>query len=360
MFEKFFSATYADARQSFLAAARTGGHAVRSFVNPVGPGVDGEELAIDAAYVGPEDARALLMLSSGTHGAEGYCGSGCQIALLHDEALMRKAGDAGIGILLVHALNPYGFSYGHRTNEDNIDLNRNFCDYARPLPANAHYADLHPVLLTEAWPPGPDNEAAIQDFIRTRGERAYGEAVMKGQHTHADGLFYGGVAPAWSNRVLRQICREYGRGRERMAWIDYHTGLGPYGHAEKIFVQPPGADYERALRWWGLDLVPIFGAESSTVDIAGTLVQAMLEECTDVPQRTFLALEYGTRPLAEVLMALRGDRWLESHPQADPELRRQLKAVHRATFYPDHDDWRGAVIGQSRATLLQTLNGLTD
>lgn len=360
MFEKFFAASYADAKAAFLSTARGKGYAVQSFVNPAGQGIDGETLSTDVAYAGPEDAPALLMLSSGTHGAEGYCGSGCQIALMHDDALMQKARAAGIGVLLVHALNPYGFSYSHRTNEDNIDLNRNFCDFSRPLPENPHYGTLHPLLVPEAWPPGPENDQAIQDFIRTQGDRAYREAMMQGQHTHADGLFYGGVAPAWSNLTLREICRQYGRGRQRMAWIDYHTGLGPYGHAEKIFVQPPGPDYERARRWWGRDVVAIFDADSSTVDIAGTLVQAMLEECTDVPERSFLALEYGTLPLQDIFTALRSDRWLERHPDADPALRRSLKAAHRAAFYPDHDDWRGAVIGQSRATLLQTLLGLSD
>src|SRR3546814_13759815 len=87
---------------------------------------------MDAAYYGAADARSLLVLTSAMHGEEGYCGSGCQVALLDDQTLLDKAQAGGIGILLIHAVNAYGFSWGHRTTEDNIDLNRNLCDFSKP------------------------------------------------------------------------------------------------------------------------------------------------------------------------------------------------------------------------------------
>jgi len=359
MFGQYFGRSYADARERFVAAGRERACQLQSFVNPVSQGAGGETLSMDTAYFGPADAPALLVLTSAMHGEEGYCGSGCQVALLHDAALLDKAAAAGVGILLVHAVNPYGFSWGHRTNEDNIDLNRNFCDFGKPLRDNPHYRSLHPLLIPESWPPGPENDAAIQEFRRKEGEQAYREGMMMGQHSHPDGLFYGGQEPSWSNRTLRHIIGQYGRGRQRIAWIDYHTGLGPYGHAEKIFVQKGQPEYDRACVWWGSDVVAVSDPDSSTVDIAGTGMQALLEECADIPELTFLALEYGTVPMDQVFLALRADRWLAAHPQADAALRKQLKAAHRAAFYPDHDDWRGAVIGQSRVGLLQAIYGLS-
>src|SRR3546814_16230274 len=91
-----------------------------------------------------------------------------------------------------------------------------------------------------------------------------------------------------------------------MAWLDYHTGLGPYGHAEKIFVQKGRPEYLRAKAWWGSDVVSVIDPDSSTVDIVGTGLQAMLAECRQVPELTFLALEYGTVPMNDVFLALRG------------------------------------------------------
>lgn len=182
---------------------------------------------------------------------------------------------------------------------------------------------------------------------------------MLGQYSHADGLFYGGSKPSWSNRSLRQVLAQYGRKRDRMAWIDYHTGLGPYGHAEKIFVQKGRPEYLRAKAWWGSDVVSVTDPDSSTVDIAGTGLQALLEECGHVPELTFMALEYGTVPMNEVFMALRGDRWLSGRAEVDAAQRKAMKAAHRAAFYPDHDGWRGAVVAQSRVNLLQAIYGLS-
>jgi hypothetical protein len=63
--------------------------------------------------------------------------------------------------------------------------------------------------------------------------------------------------------------------------------------------------------------------------------------------------------MADVFLALRSDRWLAQHPEAGADQRQALKSAHRASFYPDHDDWRGAVIGQSRCALLQAIYGLS-
>ncbi len=359
MFQEFFGISYADARARFLEAANQRHCSLESHMNPAGPGANGETLSTDVAYCGPADARALLVLTSAMHGTEGYCGSGCQVALLNDQALLDKAHANGIGILLIHAVNPYGFSWDHRSNEDNIDLNRNFRDFSQPLPNNRHYQTLHPLLVPDIWPPGPENAAAIQAFIGAEGEQAYREGVMMGQYSHPDGLFYGGRRPSWSNLTLRDILGRFGKNRDRIAWMDYHTGLGPYGHAEKIFVQKGEQEYRRARAWWGADVVSVVDPDSSTVDIVGTGLQALLEECAQVPELTFLALEYGTVPLAEVFLALRSDRWQASHPDVDPARRTALRAAHKAALYPDRDDWRGAIIGQSRACLLQAVYGLS-
>ena len=146
-----FSATYREARERFLAAARAHGAAVHSHVHPL-KGAEGEEIAIDTALVGAADAPNLFIVSSGTHGPEGFSGSACQLALLHD-TLLQRAADGGTAVLLIHAVNPYGFSHLTRTNEDNIDLNRNFGDFSRPYPANPVYEEVHALLAPAAWPP---------------------------------------------------------------------------------------------------------------------------------------------------------------------------------------------------------------
>ena len=45
---------------------------------------------MDFALAGSADAPGMLLLISGTHGVEGFCGSGCQVALLHDQTFIAE------------------------------------------------------------------------------------------------------------------------------------------------------------------------------------------------------------------------------------------------------------------------------
>ena len=176
---KAFSAGYSEARVKFLEAAATAGLAVQSHAHPL-KGRDGEDLAMDVARDGPLDAQNLLIVSSACHGVEGYCGSGVQVHALHDAEWLEKARASGAAVLYVHALNPYGFSHVRRATHENVDLNRNFQDFTKPLPDNAAYRALHPLILPEQWPPDAANQAATIDFIAKNGEAAYHYTVMLG------------------------------------------------------------------------------------------------------------------------------------------------------------------------------------
>ena len=131
----------------------------------------------------------LLILWSATHGIEGYCGSGCQTAYLHDDAFMRKLDETRTAVLFVHALNPYGFSYGRRVNEDNADLNRNFRDFSSPPPVNEAYAEIHALLLPSQWPPSAESEGRLGAWVAAHGERAYQAAVSGGQYAFPTASF---------------------------------------------------------------------------------------------------------------------------------------------------------------------------
>jgi len=190
-----FSPSYARARVQFLEGAATAGMAIQSHNHPL-PGRDGETLAMDVALDGAPDAERLLIVSSACHGAEGFCGSGVQVFATHDAEWRAHARAAGVAVLYIHALNPHGFSFVRRVTHENVDLNRNFQDFSQPLPQNPAYADLHALLLPATWPPGPDNQAALQAYVASHGLARYQAAVSQGQHAFDDGLFFGGTAPS--------------------------------------------------------------------------------------------------------------------------------------------------------------------
>jgi len=137
-----FAPDYAGAREKFHAAAAARSLAVERHLHPSARGVTGEELAIDVVMAGNADAAAVLFVSSAMHGVEGFCGSGCQVGLLRDDVVQAALGLCGVALVLVHAVNPYGFSHLRRTNEDNVDLNRNFRDFRAPPPSNDPRATL--------------------------------------------------------------------------------------------------------------------------------------------------------------------------------------------------------------------------
>jgi hypothetical protein len=355
---EFFGTTYDDARNKFRAGAKAHGARSDAHVLEGHKGAQGEALSIDTALLGPANAPHLLVMTSATHGPEGFCGSGSQVSLLHDIELRSRLEAAGVALLLIHAVNPYGFSHLRRVNEDNIDLNRNGLDFAAgKRPANPGYAELHELLLPKEWPPSDANRQALADFIRDRGEQAYQFAVSLGQYDHPDGMFYGGAARSWSLRTVQQILQAHGRGKRTVAWIDMHTALGPRGHAEKIHT---GAADELPLarQFWGADLFSLSEANSKSAPVSGSICLLLPEACPDA-QHVTVALEYGTLPIQPVLNALRGDHWLHRRKGDAPAAQiAGIKQAVREAFYGDADDWRGMVLGQARTAVLQAVCGL--
>ena len=361
-----FSRSYLEARVKFLEAAAVAGINVQSHAHPL-KGRDGEDLAMDVARDGPVDAKNLLIVSSACHGVEGYCGSGVQVHALRDAQWLEKARASGTAVLYIHALNPYGFSHIRRTTHENVDLNRNFQDFTKPLPSNAAYRSLHALALPQQWPPDAANQAAIADFIAQNGEAAFQSAITQGQHEFADGLFYGGTSATWSNQTLRSVLRQHAAQAKHVAWIDLHTGLGPSGHGERIWAGKDDAvAIARARAWWGggqngnaaTPITSIYDGSSTSAFLTGLMWHAIGREAPTA-EYTGIAMEYGTVPVLDVIAALRAEHWLNNHPEAPAELAKQIKAQMLAAFYTDTDLWRGQIVSQARQSMFQAIDGLS-
>jgi hypothetical protein len=356
----YFAADYRSARDRFLAAARERGAALQSHVHPDHLGAQGEQLAMDVAYVGDASADSLIVVTSGVHGVEGFCGSGCQVALLHDDAFMARREQHGVAMLFIHAVNPWGFSHLRRVNEDNIDLNRNFIDHTASIVADPAFAQLHPLLVPAQWPPAPQDVAALDAFIAERGTRGFQQVLMRGQRTHADSLFHAGRAPAWSNTTLRRVLAEHGATRRQLAWIDLHTGLGPAGVGEKLYVgDNDPAELARARATWGADLIDIRAGGSVSEEVQGPASTCLGPACPGVAVQR-MALEYGTVPFMGIVQAMRADQWLVNRRgDVAPDQHREIKQALRDAFYIDSDEWRAAVVAQARAGALSAVLSLS-
>lgn len=301
----------------------------------------GDLLVCDAAIRGPKDARNIFIAISGTHGVEGFCGSGCQAALIDSGRFDCTAGDAAV--ILIHAINPYGFAWLRRTDEDNVDLNRNFVDHSRMLP-NPDYDEIHDWLVPQNWdgPSRADADARIEHYIETRGIRAFQAALTGGQYNHPDGLFYGGREAAWSNRIWREILRKHCSRSHRVFIVDIHTGLGPRGVGEAICVSDEKG-FRRAKEFFGEDTTWAGGKGSVSARIGGSLVHGACEELG--PDRvTMIGLEFGTYPIPQTLDALRAETWLVARGDPASEQADSIKKSLRDAFYIDEPDWKRDVV----------------
>jgi len=343
----YFSASYVEARDKFREAARVAGAKLDAYELPQHRGPSGEPLSIDVAVIGASAPRGALLLISGTHGAEGFCGSGCQVGFFVDRLHETFAADAAV--VLVHALNPYGFAWLRRVNEDGVDLNRNFVDFTQALPDSTAYEALHEHLVPAEWEGPARNaaDAALLAYIREHGMRALQTAVSGGQYTQPSGLFYGGARESWSARTLRQIVREHvPPGLKALAVIDLHTGLGPLGYGEPIFVGESDEDYRRAVEWYGPDVKNVAGGGSVSPEVVGSVYSGVRESVSNAAV-TYIALEFGTRPINDVLLALRADHWLHAVKNRQTPLRDAINRQVRDAFYVDTPAWKAAVYGRA-------------
>ncbi len=362
-----FAQNYADARRSFLAAALSASARVTSYAHPL-TGRDDEALALDVALVGRPDARKILIISSAVHGVEGFCGSGAQVHSLRHrdwlkQAVRHDSPNDDVALLYLHGVNPYGFSHLRRVTQENVDLNRNFLDFTRPLPCNSAYRALHSLLIPPTWPPAPEVQQQVQSAIATQGMKAIQTAVSGGQYEFEDGLFYGGRAPTWSNLTLRQVLRDFCSDAQHIGWIDIHSGLGPQGVGERIYSGHPQdrANYARCVNWWGNDgatpLTRLDDGSPSSADLSGTLRPCADDELAHAAL-TKITLEFGTEPGLQVLQAMRAEQWLQLHPEAPVAQHDAIKKAMRDAFYVDSDAWKTQVLDQALQAMAQAVTGL--
>ncbi|KAF1322364.1 Engulfment and cell motility elm family protein, partial [Globisporangium splendens] len=234
--ESLFSDSYYHARALFRAQAHAADVAL--YTLPLDDH-DHLDLTIDVAVLEGAKDRVVVHVS-GTHGVEGFAGSAIQSALLG--RLKRDAGgkkdEKRPTVILVHALNAYGFSQLRRFNEHNVDINRNWLssdEFAKLVAAdpNAYgYADLYDLFNPSSIETAHDSFwLKTIYYLSRKGSAAIKRAVVSGNYRFPQSIFYGGNELQPSLRLLQQFLKEHVdlEGVRAFGFIDVHTGLGPPG-----------------------------------------------------------------------------------------------------------------------------------
>lgn len=354
-----FSDSYASARQQFQQA-------VAALPFPVffqtleyaGHGPNGEALATDVLWLGDQDARKVVVLLSAVHGVEGFAGSAIQTDLVRRLASGAAKLPDGMALAIVHAVNPWGFAWCRRCDEQGIDINRNFVDFSQPLPRNDGYRDLADALI-----PADGNwqqaDVRLAQYRAQVGQFAYEIAASGGQYEFSAGLFYGGNGPAQARRNLEWVLNRWDWANREVAVIDLHTGLGPYGYGELICDHPLGSEgLLTARRWFGASVTVPEEGNSCSVPKLGLVDYAW--HAILGRNSTYVTLEYGTFPIAGLLQTLREDHAVRKpgvHDWHDPacvQVRDRLK-LH---FYPGESQWQTLVLLRARQVVQLACTGL--
>ncbi len=317
-------------------------------------GRSGERLFVDVAWFGPRDARTVLVLLSGTHGIEGRCGSGIGIDTI--ESGLVDGLPSSFAVLVIHAINPWGFAWDRRCNEDGVDLNRNFVEFTQPLPESPDF-DRVAELLVPSELEGPTREAGDAQLLAVLGELGPG-AIAGGQYKFALAPFYGGETSTWSNRRLRAIVRSL-IGRERVVLIDYHSGLGERGRGQLIAAPRDEGqrEFAEAERLWGAAVVPVDAPGTIAYATHGDLLIGVRAELGErVGSLVAIAHEFGTLPLQRVLRTLCNDHWLWAHADLGHAQAAGIHAAMRDAFGPDDPQWQASVLTEARVVIERVLN----
>ncbi len=383
----FFSDTYEAARSRFREAV----HAANGELHTLPLGDHAPGLTIDCAVFGGalEETAPLLVHISGTHGVEAHAGSAVQLALLK---AWSEAPDSlrGVRLILVHALNPFGFKYGRRFNEDNIDLNRNMLpDDAFPGrlaelvrtggPGAELYRQFSPLWdLDHGWRPFLDEVLLwlrVPYHLAKYGMTHLKRAVVSGQYFCPTCIFYGGTKLSASHEQLLRFLNAHAARSSAALVIDVHTGLGPTG-VDTLMPHMGAAaasHIDASVRFFGK---PSWGAQGtdfliegsseagdaidpsagSGYDLAEGGTHNLLRAMPGWAKAMHVTQEFGTMKGVLVLRAMMVERaeWVHRGGSA-------LGARNsRAAFYVKTASWQRRVVRRGTELVAQALTALAD
>ena len=344
----YFSADYLTARCRFRdAVLKTGGRLDSLGLHARGPA--GEPLTVDIGWFGTDHPQSVLLHSSGIHGVEGFAGSAIQLHFLSRPPVVAR----NAALVLVHILNPYGMAWLRRSNENNVDLNRNFLPQAERYQGMPEGSALVNSLLNPSSEPHVDLFSIKAAWLMARyGRSRLKEAVAAGQYEFQKGLFFGGKELQEGPRVYRNYLINRLSMVQLVVAVDVHTGLGKPGH-DTLLADPN--EFERLQKLFGNRVAPLDADRSVAYRLRGGLYE-MLSEVFANARIDFVGQEFGTRGPLSVLYALREEnRW---HHYGSGGIDHPSKRRLKDAFCPRSPSWRESVLQRGHEVLERALRFL--
>jgi hypothetical protein len=317
------------------------------------------DLSIDWLWAHPRKKENLVVISTAEHGIEGYVGA-AMLKIFMDEFAPRLNTE-NTGLLLVHAINPWGMQNRYRVNPNSVDLNRNFVlngNYSAEI--NPDY-DLLQGFLNPQMPVRTLSREAFSFLVKvitnmiSPGRARVQAASLLGQHRHEKGIYFGGRETQEETSVMMSLYRKAMSEYQNFIQIDMHTGYGPR-HQMTVLVSPlddiPSA---QASQRFNYPLVQKIDAQEFYA-ISGDMAEYVYRlRDADFPGRKVFAggFEFGTfgDSLPALIKSLRItilENQLRHHGATSNQAKKEIRAEYEELFLPKEARWREKALADGR------------
>eukprot|EP01084_Bolivina_argentea_P295307 508365_1 len=431
--DKYFNNNYTNARAQFLSLSSTIKNA-NTYHLPIYQLKNGNYLYTDITIINEQSkSNHLIIHVSGTHGVEGYAGSAIQLSLLeyisnitnnqHTSYLFENytftnseectAENNAPIIIFIHAFNPYGFHFGRRTNENNVDLNRNYktkseWDELVSKDKNVFgYQDLNALFnpkydlkslsdsgLAHYWLPYYYYSVFPRAlyYLATVGRLKMKSSMLIGQCFDMNGLQYNGkpytlekshemLEDFIMNKLFEEKHSEWKTQINKISFIDVHTGLGTYGVDTLIGNNENDIHKINMLMSEHLKKELIVNARSSfdgynnvngyLMDLISNLIESKWNDKQDIIDSLVMVEEFGTYREGLILAGLRLENgitngyneYIEKRESVNKEMLENVNDVLNRTrkifkdvFYVERVDWKTQIVKRGFNLFAQVYN----
>jgi hypothetical protein len=355
----YFPSSYEESRERFrlnlgLFQSKWSGARLESHLLQEHP-----DLSIDWIWAEPRTKENLVVVSTAEHGIEGYVGAA--MLKIFIEEFAPRLNPENTGVLLVHAINPWGMQNHCRVNPNNVDLNRNFV-YDRIFdPAINPDYDRLTLLLNPQRPVQNlvfENILFLGKVIKglvSPGQAKVQAASLLGQHRHSNGIFYGGKELEEETKVLMSLYRQSSEEYQTIIGVDLHTGYGPRYQMTVIIPPVDPTPSAKAMVKFNYPLVQKINAEEFYA-ISGDMGEYFYRlRDAEYPEKKLFAagFEFGTfgDSLFALIRSLRItvlENQLRQFGAKSETIAHAVRKEYEELFFPVEPRWREKALADGR------------
>lgn len=292
------------------------------------------------------EMKNRLVFSLGLHGIEGYVGHASLVCFFNE--LLPQISDK-TEVIIYHGLNPFGMANFRRTNENNVDLNRNFSknNFSSQNPG---YSLVQSFFSPKIYKSSNNANIAfytsLAPLMAKHGIKTLKDATLIGQKHVKDGLYYSGTSYEKSTMFVIDEVHKIFDDASRVIWIDIHSGYGPRYQMSIV-----NSKYEKDITKDMIDHINyprILGLEKDDFyDVDGDMIEMIYKihsERTDKCTLYATCFEYGTlgSSTKNTLSSLKAMLFENSnyHFIQTPKFQEYAKNLFKEQFMPSEEKWR--------------------